>query len=199
MIPRWITPGHRKSLVAMSDVPAVTPIRNIPSRRAQLEIVENLLDQTSAGFFAEYHDIFVSHPFTHRPLMEFCLAVPVSQLLLNGQPRSLMRRSLRDLVPAKIAQRVSKGLLDEALARAAQREWSSVGDLGRWQLCERGVVDPTQLSKSLQKARLGLQMTNENLVRVLSMERWLRSLDSFGGRRLNRTGDLVKSLAMAPC
>ncbi len=129
--------------------------------------------------------------------MEFCLAVPVSQLLLNGRPRSLMRRALKDVVPAKIAERVSKGMLDEALARATQREWWAIGDLRRWQLCERGFADPSQLSNSLKKARMGLQQTNENLVRVFSMERWMRSLNFISSCRSNHFNQ-VKVLAAAP-
>src|SRR5260370_3026015 len=83
-IPTWITAVHRTNVAFR--FPTVVSRRKVPSRRAQIAIVENLLHQTSAGYFGEYRDIFISHPFTHRPLMEFCLAITVSQLLLNAQP-----------------------------------------------------------------------------------------------------------------
>jgi hypothetical protein len=139
-------------------------------------MTDNLLSQTSAGYFCEYHEIYFTHPFTHRPLIEFCLGVPLSQLLLNAQPRSLMRRSFRNLLPSKITARASKGLVDEALARAVQREWSSVGDLRRWELCDRGFVDSKCFLDSLNKIRLGRRLTNEHVIRAFSIERWLRSL-----------------------
>ena len=79
-------------------------------------------------------------PYSHRPLIEFCLATPVSQFLRDGQTRSLMRRALHDLLPGKIAKRASKGLLDEGITRALKREWHSVLGVVYWQVCEREYV-----------------------------------------------------------
>ncbi len=184
-LPAWVASRHRRHAAALlADATASRAsgglgggFKGLPSERAQRGILANLLAQTAAGYFSAYQDIYLSHPFTHRPLLEWCLGVPVGQFLRDGQPRSLMRRAMRELLPPKVATRQSKGVLDEALARALQREWSSVGDLRCWQLCQRGFVEPRALGASLATARLGLHLTNEHLGRVFSLERWLRSLD----------------------
>jgi hypothetical protein len=129
-----------------------------------------------SGFLQEYDDVYFSHPYSHRPLVEFCLAIPVSQFLRDGQTRSLMRRALNELLPGKIAKRASKGLLDEGITRALKREWHSVLGVVRWQVCEREYVTHARLMAALNQARLGILDLTGPLLRLFSMERWLRSL-----------------------
>jgi Asparagine synthase len=146
------------------------------SRTAQLRMVRSLFALVSAGYFNEFREICLSHPYVHRPLLEFCLGVPISQFLYQGQTRSLMRRALRDLLPTKVLNRKSKGMLDEAFVRALRREWSNIGNLDRWQLCERGFADGDMLRDSLERLRLGLPAQGASAIRIFSLERWLRSL-----------------------
>ncbi len=153
-----------------------------PSQLARLFMVEMLFRMTSAGLFEEYPALYVSHPYTYRPLVEFCLSVPVTQHLRAGAGRSLMRRAFRDLLPERTATRVSKGELDETMLRAVSREWDPASDVGRWQVCERGFVEPEALRRTLSRMRLGLrsgrdQLQGGSLSGVFSLERWLRSLE----------------------
>jgi asparagine synthase (glutamine-hydrolysing) len=179
VVPSWLANTHKDSFhLKVWDAKASTHSAGIPSSRAHIRQVEALFAQLSAGYMSEYQDIHVTHPYAHRPLVEFCLGLPVSQFLRSGQTRSLLRRALHDLLPAKVRDRKSKGTLDEPLARALQREWSqAAGDLSRWELCARGLVDPRRLNESLNAMRLGLQtLAHGNFLRVFSLERWLRSL-----------------------
>jgi asparagine synthase (glutamine-hydrolysing) len=158
---------------------AVAPERDTgrPAFRAHLRQVEALFCQLSAGYLSEYRDIYVSHPYAHRPLVEFCLSLPISQHLRDGQTRSLMRRALADRLPSRVLSRKSKGSLEEPLARALEKELSIVGRLSDWQLCQRGIADPEPLGQAIRATRLGLQSpTSGNFIRVFSLERWLRSL-----------------------
>jgi asparagine synthase (glutamine-hydrolysing) len=123
----------------------------------------------------EYSDMYVTYPYSHRPLVEFCLSVPISQFLRAGQTRSLMRRSLSEILPPKVLERRSKGGPGEAMVRALHKEWSDIADLRRWQLCERGIADPKSLMKDLNKMRL--QGDTGHILRMLTAERWLRSLN----------------------
>ncbi len=176
--PKWLGPRARTSISGSTpDLFGEQPKRASPSRRAQLFSVDNLFRSVGVGYFNEYSGIYVSHPYTHRPLVEFCLAVPLSQFLREGKTRSLMRRALVDLLPTRINRRVSKPGADEAYIRALQREWTGNTDVRRWSVCERGLVDPAQFSDSLDRMRLGIQQISGHLMRVISMERWLRSLD----------------------
>lgn len=152
----------------------------LPSTRVKQHLVHSLFATTAAGYLNEYPGLYVTHPYTHRPLVEFCLAVPVSQLVRSGQSRSLMRRTLRGILPDAIVKRQTKGALDECVARALQREWKEIGDIRSWQLCQRGFAEPGTLLQSLERARLGLRLEDQSLVRIFSLERWLRSLDFMG-------------------
>jgi asparagine synthase (glutamine-hydrolysing) len=175
--PKWLGPRARKSIFGRTpELLGEQPKCASPSRRAQLFSVDNLFRTVGVGYFNEYSDIYVSHPYTHRPLVEFCLGVPLSQFLREGRTRSLMRRALVDLLPPRINRRVSKAGADEAYIRALQRECPSNSDVRKWSVCDRGFVDSMLFAHSLDRMRLGIQEISGYLMRVISMERWLRSL-----------------------
>jgi asparagine synthase (glutamine-hydrolysing) len=176
-LPTWLHPkrqGH--SLSSNSAFDGYTTWRGAPSRRAQVFFVEHMCRYLGSGFLQEYDDLYFSHPYSHRPLIELCLATPVSQFVRDGQTRSLMRRAMHELLPGKIAKRASKGLLDEGITRALKREWHSVLGIVRWQVCEREYVTNARLMAALNQARLGILGLTGPLLRLFSMERWLRSL-----------------------
>jgi asparagine synthase (glutamine-hydrolysing) len=180
-IPAWICPEHRENLrSSLPNVDGFTTWHAAPSKRAQVFVVDHMFRYTSAGFLHEYRDMYASHPYTHRPLVEFCLATPLSQFLREGQTRSLMRRALAGLLPSKTTKRASKGILDETIVRAVHREWDKTSDIANWQVCNRGYVDCAQLAESLNQARLGIIHLTGPLIRLFSLERWLRSLGRVG-------------------
>ena len=72
-----------------------------------------------------------AHPFQDRRLVEFCLRLPPDQRLRNGRTRSILRRSLADLLPVEVAARLDKGTL---------------GASGQWTLAR----DHAELLESLQ-------------------------------------------------
>jgi asparagine synthase (glutamine-hydrolysing) len=176
-LPGWLHPRLEQRL------PASTPRftghaswRSTPSKRAQVFFLELMYRYLGSGFLQEYSDLYVSHPYSHRPLVEFCLGTPVSQFLRDGETRSLMRRAFQDVLPRKTVRRTSKGLVDESFSRTLQKEWSSVSELRQWQICERGYVSYPLLSKSLTIASIGVVDQTGPLFRLFSLERWLRSL-----------------------
>jgi asparagine synthase (glutamine-hydrolysing) len=182
-IPAWLS--HKMRIRAFrnkQDLLGNQPRHACPSRRAQLFAIDLLFRTVGCGYFNEYKKLYVSHPYTHRPLVEFCLSASLSQFLRGGQTRSLMRRALIRVLPEKICKRKGKAGADEAYVRAMQREWTRIGDLRQWQICHRGFVDPSELSASLRSMRLGFQHQSGYLMRLVSMERWLRSLEPIGLR-----------------
>ncbi len=175
--PTWLHPRHQPRFRSThSDFDSYTTWRGAPSKRAQVFFLEHMFRYLSSGFLQEYDAIYFSHPYSHRPLVEFCLATPLSQFLRNGQTRCLMRRALHELLPGKIARRASKGLLDEGITRALKREWHRVLGVMHWQVCEREYVTHPRLMAALNQARLGILDLTGPLLRLFSMERWLRSL-----------------------
>ncbi len=181
-IPVWLTKHHARDITSLVwDFSFQPHSLELPSRCVHRHLIASLFATTSAGYFDDYSDIFVSHPYTHRPLVEFCLALPVSQLQRDGQSRSVMRRSLADLLPPRILKRQTKGALDECFSRALDREWQTIGDVREWQICQRGYAMADKLMECMRKARLGIQLEDQSLIRVCSLERWLRSLEFISG------------------
>ncbi|HZU31381.1 MAG TPA: asparagine synthase-related protein, partial [Candidatus Angelobacter sp.] len=150
-----------------------------PSRRGQLRSVELLFRVIAAGYFANFPELYVSHPYTHRPLIEFCLRTPFSQFVRHGEFRSIMRRALKDILPPKILQRRTKSSMDEAILRAIQRDWHDIGDLRSWEVCKRGYVDVVPFQKVLTKLRTGIQDQLCSVLNTLAVEQWLRSVETF--------------------
>jgi asparagine synthase (glutamine-hydrolysing) len=185
--PSWLSVKHKRDVRSLELAATSQGYRStLPSEQAQRGMAESLFTLVSAGYFNEYSDLYVSHPFTHRRLVEFCLSIPLSQLLHGSESRSLMRRALKEVLPPKILRRQGKPMLDEALIRAVAREWSDVGNPGDWQVCQQDYVDAAKLSEALNKMRVGIQLREESsLIRVFTLERWLRSLKHLtsGGQR----------------
>ncbi|MGA7933578.1 MAG: lasso peptide isopeptide bond-forming cyclase [Kovacikia sp.] len=64
------------------------------------------LDKVASAFSLE-----ARHPFCDRRLVEFCLALPSSQKLYQGWTRSILRRSMADILPPEVQWRRGKGNL----------------------------------------------------------------------------------------
>jgi len=176
--PDWLHSRFHKELPPiMPQFDGCESWRAVPSKRAQIIFIEHMLRYLGSGFFQEYGDMYVSHPYSHRPLIEFCLGVPVSQFLRNGETRSLMRSSLRDLLPHKTAKRVSKGLLDETITRCIRKQWTAASDISNWQVYQRGYIDSGHMRQVLNRVRFGTFDLIGSLIRIFSFERWLRSLN----------------------
>ena len=132
------------------------------------------------------HGFQLSCPFLHRPLVEFCLAVPFEQLVRPHETRSLHRRALRGVLPRAIADRRTKGGPGEAMIRGFRREGPVIQALFEdpdARVFARGYLDRRRFLEHVEKIRHGVVGDHAILVRALQVEVWLRSLDKLAGRR----------------
>jgi hypothetical protein len=174
---KFLVPQHSTKLVARLNDYSSPRTGNTPSDLWRARSAQLLCSSLSSGHFTEFSDIYVSHPYTHRPLLEFCLRVPSSQFVRKGRTRSLLRRALRNLLPEKLLRRRGKSSLDEALLRAIQREWSSIGNLAKWRVCQREYVHLPALQVALNESKCGIISSTGALFPIFALERWLRSLE----------------------
>lgn len=150
----------------------------MPSKRDGQASLLALIRGLSAAYSQEWSGVEVSHPYLHRPLVEFLLAIPVEQKLRPGETRSLMRRALCDVLPEQIARRRGKQGPAEALCRALAREWPRLQPLfARAKVCDRGYVKTQELHKALSRARHGTEPQIFKLLMTISLELWLQSLE----------------------
>ena len=176
-VPRWISPKHQKKISHIPEFGRYSKWRSAASQRAQVLVTDHMFRYLASGAFTEYGELFVSHPFSHRPLVEFCLRTPVSQFLRNRQTRSLMRRALIDILPGKTQRRVSKGLLDETMFRALRKECLVDSNIPTWEVCKREIALAAPLRNALNQAYLSVLDQSGPFFRLISVERWLRSLN----------------------
>jgi asparagine synthase (glutamine-hydrolysing) len=153
-----------------------------PSDIQQWYYLMSVISIVSTGFINEQVHADISHPFLHRPLVEFMLAVPFDQKLRPGETRSVMRRAMAGILPEKIRLRKTKGGADEALFRALAREWSTIDEMFvNSRACMRGYVEPHLLREELEKARLGLSSQTYVLWKTVALEFWLQAIERQSG------------------
>jgi len=116
------------------------------------------------------------YPFLDRDLLQFLLAVPPEQLARPGQRRSLMHRSLADLIPHEILNRRRKAFVARSPITAIANEWERLSQISSQMLLEsRGIVAGPRFAEALCHARRGEEVPIALLLRTIALEDWLRS------------------------
>jgi asparagine synthase (glutamine-hydrolysing) len=115
-----------------------------------------------------------THPFAHRPLVEFLMKVPADLLCRPGEPRRLMRAALSDLWPTKLRSRRSKGSFGAPWQDALQPLARALLQSGELQVVERGFVDRSSVHARLERLSGGLECNAPQLRQIILMELWLR-------------------------
>jgi len=116
--------------------------RALPSRRKRLLALDDMLAARSFQSPDALQAAHYSHPFTHRPFVEFMLSIPSAIICRPGEPRRLMRLALRGIVPDAILRRGSKGNYATLYADALRDCAADLLD-GDWDLhlVRRGFVE----------------------------------------------------------
>jgi asparagine synthase (glutamine-hydrolysing) len=179
-LPPWLHAkfAARMNLAAVNLGPDDPFGFHLPSSRDQVTWFLSAVRFISSAAYRDRGCIEVSHPYLHRPLIEFLQAVPFDQKVRPGETRSVLRRALRDLLPAEIQRRRSKRGPEEAFFRAVAREWPRLEKLfADAQVCARGYMDAEALSTALERARHGCERYSFALIKTISLEFWLRALE----------------------
>lgn len=151
---------------------------DLPSGRDQAAGFLTVMRTVSKASYRARGGIEVSHPYLHRPLVEFLQAIPFEQRVRPGETRSLMRRALSDLLPEKILTRQGKKGPTEALFRAVAREWPRLQPIfKKARVCDSGYMDATALHATLERVRHGCETHSFALIQTISLEFWLQALE----------------------
>jgi asparagine synthase (glutamine-hydrolysing) len=118
--------------------------------------------------------VVYTYPFSHRPLVEFMLAIPAEQLSAPGVTRSLMRRAFASFVPPRVIRRVSKGYYPPAAYRAARRRAAAIR-VRELEVVERGWIDPDRLQDAIHALTAGSGETGGDVDAVMRLEAWLQA------------------------
>jgi len=145
-----------------------------PERRKYFRSLSRIIEVRTFQVPELWQHLDYTHPFTHRPLVEFLMTVPVDVLCRPGLPRRLMRSALSDLWPVKLQMRRSKALFNlpwqERLSPLARLLLKGK----QLQVVERGFVDGPNVLSRLQRLSVGLDCNVDQMRYVVVLELWLR-------------------------
>jgi len=116
-----------------------------------------------------------THPFGHRPLVEFLMTIPVDVLCRPGEPRRLMRSAFADLWPIKLRRRRSKGSFNAPWQQASRPLARALLKTKKLHAVEHGFVDRDSLRTRLERLCLGLDCNESQLRQIILLELWLRN------------------------
>jgi asparagine synthase (glutamine-hydrolysing) len=146
----------------------------IPSQRAFLYHISSYqVMRPLAIRQQQFEPVKSTHPFCHRPLVEFVAVIPRQQLCRIGRPRDLMRRAFSGILPPAVLERRTKALAGSATDKSILEVLPALSR-GAFQMESRGYIDGANLRRILQN----LQATDydrNQLARALVLEVWLRT------------------------
>lgn len=149
-----------------------------PVGRVKAKYVAILIRNISSGKYQSLVDAAVTFPFTHRPLIEFMMALPFDQCTRPGDTRSLARRAMRALLPVEITERQDKGLCIYACLAGLARESLNLERLfADARICTFGYVKPAALKELVELAKTGKSQRSSLLISLTYIEHWLRAVE----------------------
>lgn len=146
-----------------------------PERRRYFHALSLMLELRILQAPEPLQHLDYTHPFAHRPLVEFLMAVPPDVLCRPGEPRRLMRSALSDLWPVKLQKRRSKGVFNAPWQEALQPLARILLKRGQLHLVERGFVEHTSVVSRLERLCVGLDCNEHQLRNIILLELWLRN------------------------
>jgi asparagine synthase (glutamine-hydrolysing) len=199
-VPSWFNPEFvARMKLRENEMPPADPFGfRLPSGKDRSISYLAVIKNVAPCHRREMTCLDSSYPFMHRPLVEFLQAIPFEQLLRPGENRSVMRRALRDVLPEKIARRKTKGNPTEGLCRAVAREWKTLRALFTdSRVCAYGFMDSAPLFAAIDRARHGVELYTASLLTTISLEFWLRALETRSAAKKYATASGSPLIAVA--
>ena len=146
-----------------------------PSRRKRIGALRQLFGSRFFQCPDSLDGLLYSHPYTHRPLLDFLLAVPPAVLCRPGEPRRLMRRALRGIVPDAILRRRSKGNYEGMFLKSMRACAAGMAAAPESMLlARRGFIDARSAGARLLCLSQGVECNAAQLRQIILLELWLR-------------------------
>jgi asparagine synthase (glutamine-hydrolysing) len=165
----------------------------LPSRRKRLAALGELLESRFLTCPEPLSGCAYTHPYSHRPLVEFMMTIPSSITCRPDEPRRLMRRALAGIVPDQVLRRRSKGTYDAVFYRCLRPFAVTIrADIDHMRLVQAGFIDAGNIGDRLQRFLEGQECNESQLRQVILLEMWLRGRE----RRADATPSAADSMAI---
>ena len=147
-----------------------------PGLRRRLRDLDSMLQTRRLQTPEALQHVSVTHPFAHRPLVEFMTSIPGRVVCSPGQPRRLMRRAFEGLLPPLVLNRKSKAAYTAAYVGALfPMAAEMLHHPDQIQVIERGYAKRESLVGRLENFMQGLECNESQLRAVILFEYWLRN------------------------
>lgn len=124
----------------------------------------------------------IRYPFLHRPLVELALGMPWSLKAVPGEPKAILRRAMRGILPERVRCRTQNASTGHAAYNGLRKEWPVLEQIvDSSVLVELGAVDRERLRTALHMARQGHAPDLGGLLSTLTLDAWLQH--AFHGRQ----------------
>ena len=136
----------------------------------------------------------VRYPYLDRALFSFMAAIPREQVIRPRERRSLMRRSLRGLVPDRILYRKTKWFGHREAAAFLRDQSSNIEQLfqSRW-VSQGALFNVPLIQKRIHELQHGTVSEARQITCAIGVELWLRDQQRRGvGGRLRSAGQRQK-------
>ena len=145
-----------------------------PERRKHYRTLTRMLELRQLQPSEPLQHLDYTHPFAHRPLVEYLMSVPANILCGPGEPRRLMRSAFSDFWPMKLRQRRSKGVFNAPWQQALRPLARTLAGARQLHVVERGFVDRASVRSRLERLCHGLDCNEYQLRQIIMLELWLR-------------------------
>lgn len=170
----WINRDFAREFRAFDDLrsPTTKTWHWLPSARDAYQTIE-LLSRDMTNRLPSL--VEERYPYLDQSLVEFLTSVPATQLLRPGSRRSLMRRSLSEILPQEIASRRTKASTGRCVVLTFQKHWKTIEKVLKTPIvCELRYIDHRAFRAVVEHTRNGNFTDLARTLRTLSLEYWLR-------------------------
>jgi len=149
--------------------------RATPSRRNRIFALRQMFASRFFQCPEPLDGLLYSHPYTHRPLVDFLLSIPPDVVCRPGERRRLMRRALRTVLPDALLRRRSKGDYEGRFLKAMRACATEMSVAPESLLLVRmGCVDAASVGSRLARLSRGMPCNEPQLRQLILLEIWLR-------------------------
>lgn len=129
----------------------------------------------------------VRYPFLHRPLVEYCLQLPVGLRFRPNRPKWILREAVGPALPDSVRNRQGKGGIDGRVVWSFERERPVLEALiAQSKLVDLGCLSGSRLAAAFSEARAGRQSSVGLLFLALSLETWFAVRSGWWSRLLGQ-------------
>lgn len=149
------------------------PMLSLPGKRehvASLVHIQHFLDRHSG------QGSMPLHPLMAEPLLELCLSFPSWEWTRGGIDRAVAREAFKDLLPASVIERRSKGSLQGLFYRFFTAYLDDLRDLlRRGRLVSFGIADANAIERAFSSGGWKDDRVQMRLSEMASLDLWLQS------------------------